>query len=266
MATTRTPNRSGYFAIPTAPDFLLEIAKGQMPGYEPVRIIGNNPNLDTAYSTVWAVEDTSWTPLATPTELFLSSTSINDTQTIFIDALDEEFNSIQIFRQLNGQNPVSAGTIFRVNTMANVSQTELEGAVHLAEAGPLVGGVPTDPTLNQDVIPFYTIAGRSGVVSATSVYTVPADKTMFMIVGRTYVSPLGTADSIEICLTREFSAQFSPGVIFCGHLGDGAGILPVGGFLRFEEMTTIMFSGKATNPGIRVALSQDAVLIDNDQF
>jgi len=263
----KSPNRSGYFTVPVAPDFLLEIAKGRMPGYRSNQILAVNRDVNASHQTVWDLSGAEFQLFSAPKELFVSSTDPGDSIEVKVQGVDGNFVEKEVIVNLNGQNQVSVGDFHRVNKTRNNTTTELLGAIYVAEADTLTGGKPDTDAKVQDIIPFDPDVGRSYSISASGIFTVPANHTLFMFVARMYVSNLGPTGRMRFFLIRESCINQSPGLLFGGDLGVGASDLPLSGFRQFPEKTTLSFS--AIGPaggGATISMSIDSVLVENEEF
>ena len=164
-------------------DFTLEASMAQIPGWNPVLVIGTMPSTTTTYHTVWDVEGSSLVPLTTNTELFISSSSASDTGAVLIFGLDDDYIEKQEVHVLTGTTQVSVGNWYRINRMVNVSTATAVGDIYIAQAGTWTAGVPDALTDIQSKI----ILGQN--ITHNGFFSVPAGKFMIVTTNRASTSP-----------------------------------------------------------------------------
>jgi hypothetical protein len=108
-------------------DFLIEVAKGNVPGHSLVAKFGRNPSIDTAdgFADIWTVPIVNKTWLTTAVNLEAISTSANDiaagsgAQIITVQGLNDSFLGIEEDITMNGTSASTATTnlFIRVNRM-----------------------------------------------------------------------------------------------------------------------------------------------------
>lgn len=170
----------------TVTDLAVKVSMGLVPGARIYNGFGENESIDTTdvgagdWVAVWPVAEKYIFPSSATIDT-ISSSSGSDTQTLLIDGLDADYNRVQQFKALNGQNKVFIDTpLMRVNNIQNVTATSLLGGVYIYEDTAISGGIPTDLTKVKDKIDFDTITGESNNWSTKTVYTVEAGKTALL--------------------------------------------------------------------------------------
>lgn len=271
---TKTPDRSGYFSIPVAPDFLLEISKGTMPGYSSVIMEGYMDGVDNTLRTLGfyfdGVESTvaNYTFLTAGTELFVSSSSAGDTQDIKVTGLDSSYVAKIATVALNGQTQVSLGTNwFRVNFASNAGTTSFTGKIYIAESDTLTAGVPDTHSKVKGFIHIDPITGRSQNLMKQFPYSVAADHTLFLLAIRVAIGDvLGMADTV-LC-TREVSIDGGPRfMISRPTYAVGVQEIPLNNFTRLESKSDVIVEVLGVPAGaVRANIEIDAILVENDQF
>ena len=130
-------------------DYRLEIAKNNVLGHVTGTIFGRNQDIDPAApEMVWDYGGLE-VYLAANTEVFLSSTSISDTDVgIFVWGMTDDYvfkQEVHIFT--SGQSQQSIGSFFRIFRLVVVSGSEPLGDIYCAQADTLTAGEPDTATL-----------------------------------------------------------------------------------------------------------------------
>jgi hypothetical protein len=129
-------------------DFMLEVARGNVPGHEIYRKFGRISSIQTGTPadcweygiTPGAEEYTFSTTAAIDT---VSSDNAADTELITIIGLDANYIEVTQSVNLNGQNKVTLATpLLRFNRALNANGTPFLGNVYIYEDGAITGGVP----------------------------------------------------------------------------------------------------------------------------
>jgi len=163
-------------------DFLIEVAKGNVPGHEIVHLVIHSEIVDTDEDVVWCVDD-DYAFLTSATTLNVTSTDVDDVMAdtgawnVTIYGLDINFAPITEVVNLNGQTPVSTtSSFYRVNSIhtntAGSSETN-EGTIYVG-TGATVAGVPTN---------IYGVICAGEGWSNMGIYSVKADYSAYMIEG-----------------------------------------------------------------------------------
>jgi hypothetical protein len=162
----------------------LAIAKGDVTGTSFNHKFGNAPDFDTGDNevTIWdgAEDGTTWELMryvySTTADIDSISSSNNaDTQDIFIQGLDSNYNLISQTITLQGQTRVALDTdLIRVFRAYNDNSTVLAGHVFIYVNGAITGGVPDtnadirciiDPVNQQTEMAVYTVPnGKTGYI------------------------------------------------------------------------------------------------------
>lgn len=157
-------------------DLTGDVAFGNIPGMSIEYSHGFATNIGTTESLVWPLNR----PIVfndTPSNLYLSSTNVADTQNVLVEWLDDNYNQQTSVIALTGQAPVLIGLGLRINNAFTVSPIATLGNVYGANENNHTAGVPNNP---DSVIMFYDsrIQTSNGMV-----FTVPANHTVFGLSG-----------------------------------------------------------------------------------
>lgn len=172
-------------------DFYLEVAKGTVAGHVAVNIAGHDDAIPTTLATVGEQHGNLYTYSATANIDTISSDNAADTHDITIVGLDINFAVVTQTVTLNGTTPVTLGTsLYRVNFMYNdilTTLTPTTGTIYLwVSGGGDTGGVPT---VTADIrAEINLVSGVSSEHHTTSVYTVPAGHTAYIVFGKVTVT------------------------------------------------------------------------------
>lgn len=178
------------------------------------RILGEVENLNIGDGTVdmWGSDlvKLKFKFLTTVEELFLSSSSVLDTGSIYIEYLDGDFNEQTTVIGVSGQSQVSAGTDFlRINNMRTIVDSNI-GNIFLAEADSLTAGKPDDLTKIQGTIKEGENEGHDGL------YTVPAGKVLITNDFYTSVSKSNANKDVKISqiVTNPLGVRYNVGPFY----------------------------------------------------
>lgn len=162
----------------------LSIAAGDVSDHSFVHKFGNAPDFDQGDGevTIWdgAEDGTNWENMVydysvTANIDSISSSSGSDTIEIFVEGLDENYQTVTQTVTLNGQNRVALSTnLIRVFRAYNNNSTNLVGHVFVYVNGALTGGVPDDNDSIRIVI------DPDNQQTEMAVYTVPAGYTAYL--------------------------------------------------------------------------------------
>ena len=174
-------------------DFLLEVAKGHVPGHSSGFIVGGSKLIQTTEtSTVWDLGGNyAWA--AANTQYYLSSTDALDTAvTVVVTGVDEDCVPFTATATTNGQNQVALNIPWTrdINIALVVGSISAVGDLFIAESDTLAGGKPVTAGKIKAMIPlarkaFDTIIDTgtqfaSDGVSHLGIYTVAVDHTLFL--------------------------------------------------------------------------------------
>lgn len=185
-------------------DVSLAISDGLINGMQHFGQFGYNPDLSAG------VEATVW-PGPTPMYIFpdsageameLVSTNVADTQTILIQALDADWNQVNIPLALTGITPVALPfNVARINRVINISTTETLGDVSVRGAG-------AGPT--------YCLALAEQQISTQVIFSVPAGFKAKLETTLVTLNHSGGADAGVIFRyrRRDFGSIFGTGARF----------------------------------------------------
>jgi hypothetical protein len=162
----------------------LSIAKGNVTGTSFIHKFGNAPDFDTVDSevTVWdgAEDGAAWELMgytySTTADIdSVSSSDAGDTQTVFIEGLDVNYNVVTQQKTLTGQTRAALDTpLIRVYRAFNDNGTVFAGHIVIYVNTALTAGVPTDKTQIRAVI------HPDEQQTLMAVYTIPAGKTGYL--------------------------------------------------------------------------------------
>lgn len=134
-----------FLKLVNSPQFLLEVAKGNVDGFSSVHVFAENPSIDiAAQEDIWEYGGT-YTYLSSASTLYLSSSDDADTQDIEITGLDTNYVLQTVTQTLNGQTKTEIGsgiTWVRIHKVKNVGSTDLSGSLYVYEDDTTDVGVP----------------------------------------------------------------------------------------------------------------------------
>jgi hypothetical protein len=168
--------------VGTSEPFDLQVARGQIPGHNPLFKFGNNPTVGNSTETVWS-QGGLYSYLSAATVLKVSSSSANDTsagtgaRTVQLYGLDADYNEINETVTLNGQTAVNTTNEFlRINRMIVRSAGTGGGnaGVIYAGTGTVTAGVPANVYASVN-------GGVGSNQSLMALWTVPAGHTAYVL-------------------------------------------------------------------------------------
>lgn len=254
----------------TSGDFLIEVAKGNIPGHSLVFKYGRNPDIDTLTDPeeVWTYGGT-YTYNDTPSIQYISSDNALDVgMEITVEGLDANYREQSITVVLNGQTQTQVGTgetFVRVFRAYNSGPLEFAGNVLIYDdtVTSVTLGVPTPASSIKAEI---TALDQQTYMA---LWTVPAGKTGFFMGGSVSIT-VGAAASKSAVVELRFRL---PGGVF--RSGELVGISSSGssqfsqdlralGPLQFPEKTDIQArvrSTSANDTGVSAYFS--VLVVDN---
>ena len=161
-------------------DFFQEVAEGNVPGYSLMEKFGEASSITTGTDPqdLWDGASISGAELYTFSTTAdidsLSSSDNGDTQDIYIEGLDTDWNIVIQTITLTGQTPASLDTsLIRIYRMVNLGTTDLAGQAYCyVSGGAVTAGVPQveadiraviDNGNNQTLMCIYTVPnGKTG--------------------------------------------------------------------------------------------------------
>mgnify|MGYP003655361891 CR=1 FL=1 len=229
-------------------DFQLAVSDGQVEGFTHVGIFGYNKNLDNGVeAAVWPGPTALYVfPSDTGESMEIVSTQGADGQTMLVEALDQDWNTVFLLVPLEGTTPVVLpGQLSRVNVVRTRDTTATVGDVVVRAAG---GGT------------VYALMEAVDQVTAQTVYSVPAGfrarlESPFVTVNRS-----GNADvSVQFrYVGRQFGFVFNTGArLGLSKRGTSAASLAIGGVAPLDPKTDVMVLAEAdgNNTDVSVRLS-----------
>lgn len=176
-------------------DFFFEVSAGNVPGHTANAVTAHSYDVTTAIKTVGAYgAGTLYVYPTSATIDYLSSDNAGDTHDITIIGLDANYEKVAQVVALAGTTPVAITPIMRVNHFLNDTGTESQGTIFLWDSPSGDGTEHTAgvPTVDSTVKAFISIALASGTISdehhMSTIFTVPANKTGYVVFGKTTVS------------------------------------------------------------------------------
>lgn len=251
------------FKVPTGfngiSDFLLDISKEAVPDHTGVNVVSHDTNIGTTISTI-ATNSGILQNYSTTADIdSISSENAGDTHDITIVGLDVNYVEVTQTATLNGQTRVAlTAPLLRVNNVFNFTSTATLGDLWIYVNTAIVAGKPADLTQIRSSIKM--IGTVSEERSATSVYTVPADKTGFIVFGKTTVS-----DSKSLELT--FWGRQSGGLFLMQHhidLKDNNYDYFFKFPLMVPEKADLEIRASVSSGSAEVSAVYDLILVNND--
>ncbi len=160
-------------------DFMLEVAKGKIPGHSQMNKFGENQDIDTGTDPEDVWDYGGLYIFSTTADIDSMSCATGDTVEMTVIGLDSNWDEVAQTKTLTGQTTVTLDTpLIRVYRAYNSSGTDLTGDVYIYINGASVAaGVPT---VAAEVRAQVTAAAQQTLMC---IYTVPADHTAFFISG-----------------------------------------------------------------------------------
>lgn len=144
----------------SSPDAMLEIGQQRDSSAQLLHFFGFNDAIGTAYETVWNNGGGQYVYPSQALTMSCVSTSAEDTQTILISGLDEDYQEIYDVVQLNGTTPVATtNQFYRINAARTLAGVNV-GAISISNSGTVYAYIGPDLGTHQAII--YTVpVGRS---------------------------------------------------------------------------------------------------------
>lgn len=177
-------------------DFFFEVSAGNVNGHTPNAVTAHSYDVTTAIKTVGAYgAGTLYVYPTAETIDYLSSDNAGDTHNITIIGLDADYEKVVQIITLTGITPVALDTpIMRVNHFLNDTGTATQGTIFLWDSPSGNGTEHTAgvPNVASTVKAFISIVVGGGTISdehhMSTIFTVPANKTAYVVFGKTTVS------------------------------------------------------------------------------
>jgi hypothetical protein len=163
---------TSYPSVAAMP-YELAVAQGAVPGVSALFRSGNSDAITTTNTTVWP-KGTLYSFLSSATTMTLYSSSNSDTtQSVLIEGLDSNYHVISEVVALNGQTGrATTLSYLRINTMTVLVDSPA-GNISLG-TGAATSGIPANT---------YGYIAATMNVTSSSVYTVPAGYTLYIVSG-----------------------------------------------------------------------------------
>jgi len=160
-------------------EFLLEVAKGNVPGHSFVSKFGSNPDMDSSGVGVpiWDYGNYYSFPTAATIDT-ISSSATADVQNMVVQGLDENWEYVTQAVTLSGQTKVTLGTpLIRCFRAFNANSVDLAGNVYVYCDDTASTGIPEAASSVKAVV-------RAGInQTEMCIYTVPKGRTGFFLNG-----------------------------------------------------------------------------------
>jgi hypothetical protein len=197
----------------TGKDFYFDIAAGRITGHKSYNISGHSDDVSTTIKTIGQYGAGQQYVYPTTASIdYISSDNAADTHEITVVGLDANYVEVSQIVTLNGTTPVALATpIFRVNFLSNEAATATTGIVYLWDSPSGNGtehtaGVPTTASTVKAIINNSTSSSISDEHHLSSVFTVPANKTAYIVFGKATVTD---AKALELSFwVRSFGGVF----------------------------------------------------------
>lgn len=222
----------------------LATSDGLISGIKHFAKFGYKPDLDTGVeSLIWSGPTTDYIfPNDTGEAMELVGGNVADNQTMLIQALDQDWNEVNIPLALNGTTPVPIpGTLARINRVINVDSTEIVGDAEIRKSG---GG------------PVYAVILASEQITTQLVFSIPAGYKAKLETSYITLNKSGGSDSGAIFRyrRRDFGGVFGTGARFgLNKQGTTAASLIVGGVAPLNPKSDTILMALADANGTDVS-------------
>jgi len=192
-------------------DFFFEVANSNIYDKTPVSVVGHDSAISTSIATICDNTGGLHTYSTSADIDSISSDHTGDTHDITITGLDVNYNPVAAQTvTLSGQNRVAIPTpLFRIQSVYNATGTATQGSIWVYVNTAISSGKPTDLTKIRKSI--HRVGGSAGATvsnekDTSSVYTVPAGKTGYIVFGKMTASD---AKAIELTFwVRPYNGVF----------------------------------------------------------
>ena len=235
-------------------DFFFEVAAGNVSGHSSYNAFGRNTNVGSTEEHLWEYGGT-YTYSTTADIAQIASDSASDTVTIDIVGLDTDWNEQTVSVTLTGTTPVTIAPAFiRIFYFHNSGGTNLVGNVSIVTSGgTFTAGVPDTAS---------TVRGfmeSDDNMSDMAMYTIPADKTGYIVFGK-------TSASSGKDVTVKFIGRAFGGVFMVKHVLDIYSANYDYFFkapMKMPEKTDLEVRAMSGAAGTKVSAAFDIILVDN---
>lgn len=248
-------------------DFYFEVARGNVSGHTAVQKFGRNNDIDTAAAEdIWAGGGTR-AYLSSAETMDIASASTNDdgspagtgAQSVIIEGLDSSYEEISETVTMNGTTAVTT-----TNSYLRVHRLYVHdvGSVETND-----GDITCDPTTSGSGSRQALVAAGDGQ-TLIGHYTVPANKTAYMVGGQISVAPSAGSTGVKQASVRLFQRPEGKAWRLQADFGarsDGTSIAPDVVFTvpaSFAAKTDLKWTGTAENNNTSVYVQYNLVLVD----
>jgi hypothetical protein len=228
-------------------NLFLEAQMGEVPGVEILWLFGRNENVTTTETDIWNAPVQNYVFPTEANYLTVSSDNVDDTTTIWIDGLDEDYNKIGEEIVLNGTTPIT--TIYqylRVNKSINIWDI------------PLIGNVTITHNTNNDIISYIPTGVEQ---DSKAIYTIPAGYTGYLFRGMASTSKLKNATILF--KVREEQGVFILAEQFGLYQNTYEAERP---FSRVNEKSDLKVSSISESAGTDITIQFGLLLMDNSKI
>jgi hypothetical protein len=226
----------------STPNFLFDVARGNLEGASAVNLFGFNRTIETAYETIWN-DGGNYTFPSTAIALTVTTSSALDYgKTLLIEGLDSDYNIISEVVTLADGGTVTTALFFRINLMIMLD-------------GENVGNIEAINT----AVKYGYIEAATGVMQAC-IYTVPRNHSLYLFRidvnsattnGNKYLTIRNVTNTSEGRKLRVAEATFSTSQVSYDRQ------VP----FKLAEKTDFSFEAKSSSSTNEVAIFVEAVLV-----
>lgn len=256
----------GPFETAGAPsDFLIEVAKGNVPGHETRSVVALLPSSGlNVFEQIWSEGGVLSLPVAAETWEIVSD-DVNDTalgtgaRAVLVTYLDDSYAVQDVLAVLDGTTPVTLNSDhFRPENSSGASGGQsivVQAGSAQANIGKLTIRQAGGGLVRQTILP-------EASISQNTQYTVPADKTVLGL-QNIFLSSKNN--------DGEFRSSVRPNFPGAARIQAGAGpfyqnsfIFPFKSPFVVQAGTDVAYEGKASNEGTALTVIVEFLLIDNE--
>lgn len=189
--------------------------------------------------------------------LYISSSNASDTQEIYIEGIDTNYQAITATVSLNGQTAVLIPTFRTIWRAYNNNSTDLQGTVYVGTAASPTNGVPS--TNNQYAAIPGTANNKLVNQSLTSIFTIPEGYTGFIT--RWYgVSDKG--DDVDFTMYRRSQGKVWRYIDRLQvYQNSFSKEMP---YLKFNEMDDLKIMGISSKNTSNGSITYDLIILNNE--
>lgn len=239
-------------------DYLIEVAKGNIPGTTVAGFAGAKPNITTSFETMWDIAgnftfptgDEAWEVLSSDADDTSAGTGA---RSILITGLDTNFDPVTEIVSLDGVTPVATtrtdwNRINDIFVVSSGSSENNEGTITLRVASAGATRATILPTLAR---------------SFNGFFTVPTGK-VFMVLQTASFTPKGEDIVIRNRIKLDGTNTFLAGGDVSTYQNES--MIAFKAIPIFAEKTDIEITAKSSNAAVSGILNIEGILVDADQI